>query len=123
MGKRENFHEGDCLYIAIGIVVMELASGLGNKGASKPAYTQPIAKTNGAQPCLVNLEKFNAMKDGMSYFQIERDIGCSGIQDDLSHRRPLDNVRGHVERHGFFRCKREGSISERPSGRQISNTV
>ena len=68
------------LYIAIGIIVVGLASGLGNKGASKPAYTQPIAKTSGAPPCLVNLEKFNAMKDGMSYFQIERDIGCSGIQ-------------------------------------------
>lgn len=68
------------LYIAIGIVVVGLAGGLGSKDVSKPAYTQAMAKTSGAAPCLVNLEKFNAMKDGMSYFQIERDIGCAGIQ-------------------------------------------
>jgi hypothetical protein len=68
------------LYIAIGIIAVGLASGLGNKGASKPADTQAMAKTSGPPPCLVNLEKFNAMKDGMSYFQIERDLGCAGIQ-------------------------------------------
>jgi hypothetical protein len=68
------------LYVAIGIIVVGLASGFGNKGASKPAYTEAMAKTGGAPPCLVNLEKFNAMKDRMSYFQIERDIGCAGIQ-------------------------------------------
>jgi hypothetical protein len=68
------------LYIAIAIIVVGLASGFGNKDASKPAYTQAMAKASGAPACLVNLEKFTAMKDGMSYFQIERDIGCAGIQ-------------------------------------------
>jgi hypothetical protein len=68
------------LYIAIGIIVVGLAGGLGSKEVSKPAYTQAVAKTSGPPPCLVNLEKFNAMKDGMSYFQIERDVGCAGIQ-------------------------------------------
>jgi hypothetical protein len=66
------------LYIAIAIIVVGLGSALGNKDASTPAYTQ--AKASGAPACLVNLEKFNAMKEGMSYFQIERDIGCAGIQ-------------------------------------------
>ena len=43
------------LYVAIGIIVVGLASGLGNKDASKPAYTQAMAKTSGALACHAEL--------------------------------------------------------------------
>ena len=61
------------LYIAIGIIVVGLVGGLGNRDVSKPVYTQAMAKTSGAPPCLVNLEKFNAMKDGPDALAFSRD--------------------------------------------------
>ena len=52
--------------------------------ASKTGSNQAMANTAGPPPCVVDLAKFEAMKDGMSYFQIERDIGCAGTKSSAS---------------------------------------
>lgn len=71
------------LYIAFALFVVVLVVGA-DKDASKTGSNQAMAKTAGAPPCVVDLAKFEAMKDGMSYFQIERDIGCTGTKSSSS---------------------------------------
>ena len=71
------------LCIAFGLFVVVLVVGA-DKDASKTGSNQAMAKTAGPPPCVVDLAKFEAMKDGMSYFQIERDIGCTGTKSSSS---------------------------------------
>jgi len=66
------------------LVFVVVLVGGADKDASKTGSNQAMAKTAGPPPCVVDLAKFEAMKDGMSYFQIERDIGCAGTKSSAS---------------------------------------
>jgi hypothetical protein len=75
------------LYIAVGLSFVALLGGAG-KDSSKSSSTETVAKTAGPPPCVVDLAKFEAMKQGMSYFQIVRDVGCTGIKtSEATYRR------------------------------------
>lgn len=71
-------------YIFVGFVglfiVPALIGAQTGKNAAQTSATKANAKTASAPSCVVSLDKFDAMKDGMSYFQIERDIGCPGTK-------------------------------------------
>ena len=71
-------------YIFVGfigmVVVPALIGAQAGRNAAQTAANKPTVKTARAPTCIVDLDKFNAMKDGMSYFQIERDIGCAGTK-------------------------------------------
>jgi hypothetical protein len=51
------------VFTGLGIVAAGVTSGIGGAASTT---------------CKVNLAKFNNMKPGMSIWQIERDVGCSG---------------------------------------------
>lgn len=69
------------LYIAVGLLFVALLGGAGRDAPkTSPAETMTIAKPAGPPPCVVDLAKFEAMKQGMSYFQIVRDVGCAGTK-------------------------------------------
>src|ERR1700754_1947456 len=61
------------LYVSVGLFVLALfgANAPSDKGAAQ------VASAPKPKPCLVSLDKFLNMKEGMSYHQIERDVGCS----------------------------------------------
>ena len=69
------------LYIAVGLLFVALLGGAG-RDAPKTGSTETVAITKPAAPppCVVDLAKFEAMKQGMSYFQIVRDVGCAGTK-------------------------------------------
>jgi hypothetical protein len=71
-------------YVFVGFVglfiVPALIGAQAGRNASQSRANQVAVKTSSAPICVVDLDKFNAMKDGMSYFQIERDVGCPGIK-------------------------------------------
>jgi hypothetical protein len=64
------------LYLGVGLFLLAAfaAGGGSNDGSisSRTEVKKAVAK------CVVDREKFSNMKDGMSIFQIERDIGCPG---------------------------------------------
>jgi hypothetical protein len=62
------------LYLFVGLFV------LGLFGARQPDASPKAAASVAAAPCVVGKEKYFDMKEGMSRFQIERDIGCPGEQ-------------------------------------------
>ena len=75
------------LYIAVGLSFVALLGGAG-KDSSTSSSTEATTKTAGPPPCVVDLAKFEAMKQGMSYFQIVRDVGCTGIKtSEATYRR------------------------------------
>jgi len=69
------------LCIAVGLFFVALFGGAG-RDAPKTSSTETMAMTKpaGPPPCVVDLAKFEAMKPGMSYFQIVRDVGCAGTK-------------------------------------------
>jgi hypothetical protein len=71
-------------YVFVGFVglfiVPALIGAQAGKNAAQTAANKAPVKTPSAPTCVVDLDKFNAMKDGMSYFQIERDVGCPGTK-------------------------------------------
>lgn len=78
------------LYIAVCLFFLVLVGGGAGKDSSTSSSveTSAIAKPAGPPPCVVDLAKFEAMKHGMSYFQIVRDIGCTGIKtSEATYRR------------------------------------
>ena len=62
------------LYSAVGLFLLAAfaAGGSNSPSSSKTEVKRAVAK------CVVDREKFSQMKEGMSIFQIERDIGCPG---------------------------------------------
>lgn len=76
------------LYIAVCLFFVALVGSAG-KDAPKASSTETVmTKPADPPPCVVDLAKFEAMKQGMSYFQIERDIGCTGIKtSEATYRR------------------------------------
>ena len=68
------------LYIAVGLFFVALASGAGRDTPRTNSTEMVTRKPADPAPCVVDLAKFEAMKQGMSYFQIERNIGCTGTK-------------------------------------------
>ena len=77
------------LYIAVGLFFVALLGGAGRDAPNTSAVeTMTIAKPAAPPPCVVDLAKFEAMKQGMSYFQIVRDVGCTGVKtSEATYRR------------------------------------
>jgi hypothetical protein len=75
------------VFTGLGIVAAAVTSGIG--GAVNSA-------------CKVNLAKFNNMKPGMSIWQIERDIGCSGKELSRSRFGKSSTVMVTWDGQGFF---------------------
>jgi hypothetical protein len=75
------------LYIAVCLFFVAVLGGAG-RDSSKSSSIETVTKPAGPPPCVVDLAKFEAMKQGMSYFQIVRDIGCSGTKtSEATYRR------------------------------------
>ena len=64
------------LYVFVGLFILGLigANGSNDKGANVASNSKVSPNP---KPCVVTLDKFLKMKEGMSYYQIERDIGCA----------------------------------------------
>src|ERR1700704_935961 len=62
------------LYLAVGLFVLAAIGGGGADGSNPP---KPEAK-KATSRCVVDREKISKKKEGMSIFQIERDVGCAG---------------------------------------------
>jgi len=76
------------LFVAVCLFFVALVGVGQDKDASKAGSAQAMQKTAGPPPCVVDLAKFEAMKQGMSYFQIVRDVGCTGIKtSEATYRR------------------------------------
>jgi hypothetical protein len=71
------------IFTVLGIAAAGITSGIGGTASTV---------------CKVNLAKFNNMKPGMSFWQIERDVGCPGRE--LSRSR--STVRVTWDGQGFF---------------------
>lgn len=63
------------LYVVVGLFL--LAAFAAGGGSNGPSPSKIEAKKVTAK-CVVDSEKFSEMKEGMSIFQIERNVGCSG---------------------------------------------
>jgi hypothetical protein len=71
--KRDDGAMRKLLYFAVGLFLLAaFTAGSDGSSSSKTEVKKVAAK------CLVDREKSSNMKEGMSIFQIERDIGCSG---------------------------------------------
>ena len=77
------------LYIAVCLFFVAVLGGAGRDSSkSSSIETVTVTKPAGPPPCVVDLAKFEAMKQGMSYFQIVRDVGCSGTKtSEATYRR------------------------------------
>jgi hypothetical protein len=65
------------LYFAVGLFLLAaFAAGSDGTSSSKTEVKAEVKKA--VAKCVVDREKFSNMKAGMSIFQIERDVGCSG---------------------------------------------
>jgi hypothetical protein len=64
------------LYGIVGLFLLGAFAGSGGSNGSTSPSTTPAKKV--VAKCLVDSEKFSNMKEGMSIFQVERDVGCSG---------------------------------------------
>ncbi|HEY3680535.1 MAG TPA: hypothetical protein VGL45_17600 [Bradyrhizobium sp.] len=65
------------LSVCVALLALALLNANGTKQPLAPAV--PVAPIVAIEPvCSVTMEKFLNMKEGMSRYQIERDIGCPG---------------------------------------------
>jgi hypothetical protein len=68
------------LSVCVALLALALLNANGTKQALAPSLAAvPVAPIVAIEPvCSVTMEKFLNMKEGMSRYQIERDIGCPG---------------------------------------------
>ena len=62
------------MFLIGGVALLGIVGGLGSSNTKSEPTKKVASKAD--HPCVVTMEKFSNMKAGMSYYQIERDIGC-----------------------------------------------